>query len=90
MILKAKNLSSEQKAAIESLLGRQILDREAVSVRAFDPPAVSDARRQEILEALKSHFAEVDANSQSVSAEEAEAAITEALRATRPHYVPRQ
>jgi len=88
MIHKAKDLSPEQKAAIEGLLGRQILDREAVSVRAFDPPAVSDARRQEILEALKSYFAEVDANSQSISAEEAEEAITEAMRSTRPHYVP--
>ena len=90
MIHKAKNLSAEQKAAIESLLGRQILDREAVSVRAFDPPVVSEARRKEILEALKRYFAEVDANSQSISFEEAEEAITEAMRSTRPHYVPRQ
>ena len=90
MIHKAKDLSAEQKAAIESLLGRQILDREAVSVRAFDPPAVSDARRREILEALKSYFAEVDANSQSISTEEVEEAITEAMRVTRPHYVSRQ
>ena len=36
MIHKAKDLSPEQKVAIESLLGRQVLDDEAISVRAID------------------------------------------------------
>ena len=39
MIHKAKDLSPDQKAAVESLLGRQILEGEAVSVRAFEPPS---------------------------------------------------
>ena len=90
MIHKAKDLSPDQKAAIESLVGRQILEGEAVSVRAFEPPVLSDQRRQEIVDALKHHFAQVDANSRSVSAEEAEQAITEAMRSTRPHYAPHQ
>jgi L-lactate utilization protein LutC len=88
MIHKAKDLSPDQKAAVESLLGRQILEGEAVSVRAFEPPALSDQRRQEIVDSLKRYFAQVDANSRSVSAEEAEQAITEAMRSTRPHYAP--
>ena len=88
MIHKVKDLSRDQKAVIESLLGRQILEGEAVSVRAFEPPVLSDERRQEIVESLKSYFAQVEAASKSVSAEEAEEAITEAMRSTRPHYTP--
>ena len=88
MIHKAKDLSPDQKAAVESLLGRQILEGEAVSVRAFEPPVLSDQRRQEIVDSLKCYFAQVDANSRSVSAEEADEAITEAMRSTRPHYAP--
>ena len=34
MIHNAKDLSPDQRAAVESLLGRQILEGEAVSVRA--------------------------------------------------------
>jgi L-lactate utilization protein LutC len=90
MIHKAKDLSPDQKAAVESLLGRQILEGEAVSVRAFGPPALSHKRRQEIVDSLKRYFAQVDANSKMVSAEEAEEAITEAMRSTRPHYAPHQ
>jgi len=90
MIHKAKDLSPGQKQVVESLLGRQILEEEAVSVRAFEPPALSDERRQEIVESLKRYFAQVDANSRSVSDEEAEEAITEAIRSTRPHYAPHQ
>ena len=88
MIHKAKDLTPDQKAAVESLLGRQILEGEAVSIRAFEPPVLSDQRRQEIVDALKGYFAQVDANSRSVSAEEADEAITEAMRSTRPHYAP--
>ena len=90
MIHKAKDLSPEQKVAVESLLGRRVLEEEAVSVRAFEPPALSDRRRQEIAESLKQYFAEVDASRKPVSAEEAEETITEAIRSTRPHYAPHQ
>ena len=88
MIHKAKDLLPDQKAAVESLLGRQILEGEAVSVRAFEPPVLSDQRRQEIIDSLQRYFAQVDASSGSVSAQEAEQAITEAMRSTRPHYAP--
>lgn len=88
MIYKANDLSPDQKAAVESLLGRQILAGEAVSVRAFEPPALSDKRRQEIVDSLKCYFAQVDAKSGSVSAQETDEAITEAMRSTRPYYAP--
>ena len=88
MIHKAKDLSPDQKAAVESLVGRQILEDEAVSVRAFEPPVLSDQRRQKIVESLKRYFAQVDANSKPVSAEEVDEAITEAMLSTRPNYAP--
>jgi hypothetical protein len=47
MIHKAKALSPDQKMLVETLLGRRVLEDEAISVRAFEPPALSDERRQE-------------------------------------------
>ena len=88
MIHKAKDLSDDQKKVIESLLGRAVLEAEAISVRAFEPPAVPDAQRQEIAEKLKKYFAEVDRQRQPVSNEEADATITEAIRNSRPSYRP--
>jgi len=38
MIRHAKDLSPGQKRAIESLLGRRVLEDEAISVRAIEPP----------------------------------------------------
>ena len=44
MIFNARDLSPEQKRAIESLLGRPVLEDEEISVRAIHPPALSDQR----------------------------------------------
>ncbi len=90
MIHNAKDLSPDQKAAIESLLGRRILEDEAISVRAIEPPALSDERKHELVEQLKKYFAEVDARRQPGSPEEAEEIINEAMRSVRPGYRPRQ
>jgi len=86
MIRNAKDLSPDQKAAIESLLGRRILEDEAISVRAIEPPALSDERKRELVEQLKKYFAEVDARRQPGSPEEAEEIINEAMRSVRPGY----
>jgi hypothetical protein len=88
MIRNAKDLSPDQKAAIESLLGRRVLEDEDISVRAIQRPALSDERRQELLEQLRKYFAEVDARRKPASAEEAEEILTEAIRSTRPGYRP--
>ena len=88
MICNAKDLSPDQKALLEGLLGRRILEEEAVSVRAFEPPTLSDQRRHEMADELKRYFAEVDANRKHISDEEAEEIINEALRSTRPGYHP--
>lgn len=90
MIHKAKDLSAQQKMAIESLLGRRVLDDEAISVRAVKPPALSDQEKLELAEQLREYFAEVDAHRHPGSAEEAEGILTDALRSSRPGYRPHQ
>ena len=86
MIRNAKELSPEQKTVIESLLGRKLLESEEISVRAIEPPALSDERRSEVLRGLEEYFAKVDAQRQPISSDEADAAIDEALRSVRPGY----
>ncbi|HEY1948980.1 MAG TPA: hypothetical protein VGG97_18375 [Bryobacteraceae bacterium] len=90
MICKTKDLSPDQKAVIESLLGRRVLENEAISVRAIEPPVLSDQRRAELAEQLKKYFAEVDASRKRGSAEDAEEVLTEAIRSSRPNYRPHQ
>ena len=90
MICNAKDLSPDQKAAIETLLGRRIQEDEAVSVRAFEPANLSHQRRLEIANELRKYFVEVDAARGTVSDEEAEDIITESMRSVRPGYSPYQ
>jgi hypothetical protein len=90
MIRNAKDLSPDQKAAIESLLGRRVLEDEAISVRAIEPPALSEERKHELAEQLKTYFAEVDARRKPGSPEEADDIINEAMRSVRPGYRPHQ
>jgi hypothetical protein len=86
MIHSVKDLSPEQKTVIEGLLGRHVLEDEQISIRAFQPPALSVERRKELVAELTEYFAKVDAQRQPASAEEADAIIDEALRSTRPNY----
>ena len=88
MIHLARDLSPDQKAAIESLLGRRVMEDEAVSVRAFQPPALSNERRQELGDELTKYFDEVDARRKPGLPEEAEEIINEAMRSVRPGYRP--
>jgi hypothetical protein len=90
MIRNAKDLSPDQKAVIESLLGRHILEDEAISIRAIEPPPLSDERKRELAEQLKKYFAEVDARRKPGPREEAEDVINEAMRSVRPGYRPHQ
>jgi hypothetical protein len=89
MTHNVKDLSIEQKLAIESLLGRRVSDEESVSVKAIPPsPQLSDEERTTAIEKLNRYFARVDANRQRVSDEEEEAVINEALRSVRLDYRP--
>jgi len=89
MTHSVKDLSPEQKLAIESLLGRTISDQEAVSVKAFAPSSrLTNDERTAAIEKLNRYFARVDANRQPVRADEEDAIINEALRSVRPDYRP--
>jgi hypothetical protein len=88
MIHKAKDLSPDQKLLVEKLLGRRVLEDEAISVRAFEPLALSDERRKEIAEELKRYFAEIDAQRKHGSADEVDAILDEAIRSVRPSFHP--
>ena len=45
MIHKAKDLSAEQKMAIESLLGRTIAEDEAISIRTLATASAPESRK---------------------------------------------
>lgn len=65
-----------------------MLENEAISVRALEPHAISDVRRNEVISGLEKYFEQVDVRRQPVTPEEADAIIDEALRSTRPNYQP--
>ena len=88
LICNTTDLSPDQRAALETLLGRPVEDGEAVSVRTFEPATASPERRLEIAHELRKYFAEVDSARQPVSEQEAEDLITEAMRSVRPTYRP--
>ena len=90
MIRNAKDLSPDQKAVIESLLGRRVLESEAVSIRAIETPALSDQQRRKQAAELRKYFSEVDARRKAGSAEEAEEILNEVIRSSRPRYRPHQ
>jgi hypothetical protein len=90
VVHSVKDMSDDQRLAVESLLGRQLRDEEKVSIRPI--PVTKDAphlsRRLEISEAMRDYFARVDEQRKDVPDEEIEAAIDEALRHARPSYKP--
>jgi hypothetical protein len=86
MILSADALSPAQKSVIEGILGRPILEAEAISLRAFAPPPISMPERQAATEKLR-RFLDGDRPRAGVSDEELEAALLESLRSERPAYM---
>jgi hypothetical protein len=88
MILRAEALSPEQKSVIEQILGRQILEAEAISLRAFAPAVSSAQERHAATKKLRQFLEKTDRPRAGVSDEEYEAALLEAIRSERPHYTP--
>ena len=88
MILRAEALSPAQKLVIEQILGRQILEAEAISLRAFEPRASSTPERQAAAEKLRSFLEATDRPRAGVTDKECEAALLEAIRSERPSYAP--
>lgn len=93
MLHHVKDLSPDQKRAIENLLGHAVSEDESVSIKsirpsAIIPPQLSPQERKEALEKLRRYFAKVDAHRAPVSEREEEEIINEALRSSRPNYRP--
>ena len=89
MIHQAKDLSPDQLSTLEALLGKAVSQQDQISVRVLPvTPAVSMERRREVIAAMEEYFARIDARPVTHSEEETDAIINEALRSTRPNYVP--
>ena len=93
MMYQVKDLSPDQKLAIEGLLGRSVSEDEAVALRAFAPAEIipstlTSEQRQQAIEALSAYFAKVDSRRKPVTDEEEQAITTAAIRSVRPSYRP--
>ena len=81
MIHKAKDLSPDQKAAIESLLGRVIAENEEISIRSVTLPSAPDWLKESGKSARRHG---VD----HLSMEEIDAEIAATRKARREHASP--
>ena len=93
MMHRVKDLSPEQKFAVEALLGRSVSNDEAVSVRAVAPASVipsqlSPEEREQAIRKLDSYFDRVDSRRQPVSEAEEDAVFFDAMRSVRPNFRP--
>ncbi len=83
MIVRVSDLSPEQKAIFESLLGRAVHEREHLQIDAhMNTP--SDEEREKAWDDLRDYLEERAAKRPP----EEEELILEALRSTRPNYRP--
>ena len=93
MLHHVKDLSPEERRAVEHLLGRPVAEDESVSIKsirpsAIVPPQLSSDEHKDVIEKLRLYFAKVDAQRAPISEDEEEEIINEALRSTRPEYRP--
>ena len=87
MIVQVNELTPQQKAAIEELLGRQLLEREQIDVSALDDPK-SAQDRQRAGEELRKFLNTPRPPRPDVSDRELEEAMLEAIRSERPNFRP--
>ncbi len=88
MIVEAKNLSPDQKAVIENLLGRRVLHTETISLRSIKAAPMPDEARHKLANELQAYFAKLDARRQPATEAEEEEILNEAMRSVRPGYRP--
>jgi hypothetical protein len=88
MLHHVKDLSPEQKHAVEILLGHPVSEDETLSIRSLHPTTITPSRLSpdERIEAFRSLTRRL-AGSETDAAEE-EFAVNEALRSTRTGYRP--
>jgi hypothetical protein len=85
MILQKEDLSPSQREVIEQLIGRKLLDEEAISLKALSLERLPNAEREAARERLLA-FLDSDRPATAASDEEFEAAYLEAMRSVRPGY----
>ena len=89
MLHHVKDLSPEQRRAIESLLGKRLSESDDISIRPLHAePAAAPERRRELLAGLEAYFAQIDNQRAPVSDQDAADVMNEALRSVRPGYRP--
>jgi hypothetical protein len=86
-----KDLSPDERRAVENLLGRPVAEDESVSIKGIRPSAILPSRlsskeRTEALSKLRRYFAKVDVRRKPVRDAEEVEIIDEALRSARPGY----
>jgi hypothetical protein len=86
MIIESAELSPNQKAAIDELLGKPLLEKDAISLSAL--PGEKSPEQKAAGENLARFLAARRSPRPGVSDEELEAAILEAIRSERPHFRP--
>ncbi len=89
MTCNASELSPDQMAVLETLLGRRVQDGDAGSVRAFSPASVSPKLNAEIAQELRKYFEEVDAARTPISEAAAEEILNESMQSVPLGYRPR-
>ncbi len=83
MIHKAKDLSPDQKMAIESLLGRSVSEDEAISIRTMAPASAPEWLRESWESAKRIGL-------DQLSPEEVDAEINAARKARRNRQPPQE
>jgi len=87
LIHKAKELKPQTRAAVEAELGRSLSDDEDVSIMAFAThEAPASELRSRANEKLETYFKRIDKQTPTVTGEEAEESLQEALKKVRPGY----
>jgi hypothetical protein len=83
----ARDLPEPVRNAIEQLLGRALGDDEEVSIRAYQPHEGPSVEQQRLIaEDLRRLFQRTDQKATSLSLDEQEEALDEAIRSVRPGY----
>ena len=87
LIHKARELKPQTRAAVEAELGRSLKDDEDVSIMAFAThKAPAGEVRSLAGQKLKTYFKRIDKQTATITEEDAESALQEALKKARPGY----
>ncbi|MGA2248993.1 hypothetical protein [Terracidiphilus sp.] len=84
MHFNATELTPDQKAVIEELMGRSLSNEEAISLQAVPADTRSDAERRAAADGLIAFLRGLP--EPAATEAELDAAIVEAMRETRPGY----